>query len=231
VLRVEVGSVPPITLQHLRGYFAGVRPPRDARWAYVSAPAATARLPVNQPDPDREDAQMIAQWEAALVVGALRDDFCTNGGPPLVGWTIGKGGIGLSDRTQALGQRFPNPSAARFRRRARLVGRRYAFTVKELWLLHPLQLAPLLVVSTSRDRKSFVHDVPAILRLLDPISNGPGKAALTFEGFFFEARDPKGAFIRTENVNRGQSEGGQWAWNPCYLPYSHSQPAGAKPCP
>ena len=99
VLRVELAPPPPITLEHLRGYFAGVRPPADALWAFVSAPTAT-RQPDTPPAPARVPAQMIAEWEAELVVGGLRDDFCAAGGAPLVGWTIGRGGIGLSDRTR-----------------------------------------------------------------------------------------------------------------------------------
>jgi hypothetical protein len=220
VKRIEIASPPPITLQHLRGYFAGVRPPADAVWAYVAAPA-----------PKRPSEQMIAQWEAGLVVGALRDDFCAAGGAPLVGWSIGRGGIGLSDRAQALEQRFPNPSPAAFRARVALVGRRYGFTVDELRLLRPRQLAPLVVVRTDRDRKAFVHDVPAIMGLLDPVSNTRSGSAVTFEGFYFEAVDARGAFVRLENLDRGQSEGGQWSWDRCVYPYAHSEPAGAKPCP
>jgi hypothetical protein len=220
VKRIEIASPPPITLQHLRGYFAGVRPPADAVWAYVAAPI-----------PKRAGEQMIAQWEAGLVVGALRDDFCAAGGAPLVGWSIGRGGIGLSDRTQALEQRFPNPSPAVFRLRVALVGRRYGFAVQELRLLRPRQLAPMLVVRTDRDRKAFVNDVPAIMRLLDPVSTAPTGSAVTFEGFYLEAVDARGAFVRVENLNRGQSEGGEWSWNRCVYPYTHSEPAGARPCP
>jgi hypothetical protein len=230
VLDIQIASPPPITLQHLRGYFAGTRPPANARWAYVSAPVATQRVRI---DPAAAEAEKIAiaQWEAGLVVGALRDDFCANGGPPLVGWSIGRGVLGLSDRTQALEQHFPNPSPAVFRRRVALVGRRYGFTVQELRLLHPRQLAPLLVVRTDRDHKAFVRDVPAIMKLLDPTSNGPGKTAITFEGFFFEAQDAHGSFVRVDNHYRGETEGGQWSWNRCVYPYLHSEPFGAKPCP
>ena len=216
VRRIELASPPPITLQHLRGYFAGRRPPADALWAFVAAPAAATK--------------MVAGWEAALVVGALRDDVCAAGGAPLVGWTVGRGGIGLSDRAQALEQRFPNPSPASFRRRVELVGRRYGFTAEELRLLRPRQLAPLLVVKTDRDRKAFVHDIPAIMALLDPTSTGDEQTALTFEGFYLEATDAKGPFVRIENAHRGETEGGQWSWNRCVYPYAHSEPFGAKPC-
>jgi hypothetical protein len=217
VLRVALGPPPPVALHHIRGYFAGVRPPADALWAYVGAPAAGRTL--------------VAQWETALVVGALRDDFCAAGGRPLVGWTVGHGGIGVSDNTQALEQRFPSPSPATFRNRVRLVGRRYGFHVRELRLLRARQVAPLLVVQTDRDRKEFVHDVPAIMGLLDPTSTGPGRTAVTFEGFFLEARDDHGAFVRVENVYRGETEGGEWSWNRCIYPYPHSEPFGTKSCP
>lgn len=227
VERVELGPPPPIALEHLRGYFAGARPPANALWAYISAPAATMRLDAAHPDPVRAEAQMIAQWEADLLVGALRDDFCAAGGAPLVGWTIGRGGIGLSDRTQALEQRFPNPDPAAFRRRVTQIGRRYGFTVKELRLLRPRQIAPLLIVRTDRGRKAFVQDVSKIMALLDPTSSGARRTALTFEGFFFEAADRHGPFVRVENVYRGQTEGGEWSWNPCITPYPHSGPLGS----
>jgi hypothetical protein len=230
VLHIQLAPPPPITLQHLRGYFAGARPPENALWAFVSAPAATRTLPTD-PSPGQIEAQMIAEWESGLVVGALRDDFCAAGGPPLAGWTVGRGGIGLSDRTQALEQRFPNPSPAVFRRRVALIGRRYGFTVLQLRLLRPRQLAPLLVVLTDRDRTAFVHDVPAIMKLLDPTSNGPGRTAITFEGFFFDAEDAHGPFVRVDNQYRGETGGGQWSWNRCVYPYAHSEPFGGKPCP
>jgi hypothetical protein len=230
VLHIQLAPPPPITLQHLRGYFAGARPPANALWAFVSAPAATRILPAH-PNSGQVEAQMIAEWEAGLVVGALRDDFCANGGRPLVGWTVSRGDIGLSDRTQALEQHFPNPSPAVFRRRIALIGRRYGFTVRQLRLLRPRQLAPLLVVRTDRDRKAFVRDVPAIMKLLDPTSNGSGKTAITFEGLFFEAEDAHGPFVRVDNHYRGETEGGEWSWNPCVYPYAHSEPVGGKPCP
>jgi hypothetical protein len=230
IRRVEIGPPPPITLQHLRAYYAGARAPSDALWAYISAPAASATLR-QKPTAEQVGAQMIAQWEAGMVAGALRDDFCAAGGRPLVGSTTGLGGIRVSDRSFAFNQRFPNPSPPAFRRRVDLVGRRYGFRVVSLRLLRPRQLAPLLVVETSRDRKAFVADVPAIMSLLDPSTGAGREIAITFEGFLLEARDAKGPFVRVENVQRGEVEGGQWSWNRCVYPYPHSEPIGAKPCP
>jgi hypothetical protein len=230
VLRIALGPPPPLTLRHLRGYYAGVRPPKDALWAYVAAPAATRQLSEHS-SAAASGEQMLADWEAHLAIGALRDDFCAAGGRPLVGWTLGRGGIGVSDRTEALEQRFPNPSPAAFRRRVALVGRRYGFTVDRLLLLRPRQLAPLVVVHTRRDRRAFVADVPAIMQLLDPVSTSSRGSAITFEGFFFAAVDDRGPFVRVENVHRGETEGGQWSWDPCHYPYPHSEPVGASRCP
>jgi hypothetical protein len=139
----------------------------------------------------------------------------------------------VSDRLQAFAQRFPNPSAAAFRRRVALIGRRYGFRVDSLRLLRPLNLAPLVVVSTDRKRAAFAKDVAAIMRLLDPIASGHRTSAVTFEAFMIEARDQNGPFIRLENAYRGETMGGEWAWNRCWYPYAHSKPAtlgNRKPC-
>jgi hypothetical protein len=217
VRRVVFAGPPAHTLSHVKGYYGGVRPPFDAQWAYLSV---------------RLGRQMVASWEANLVAGGLRDDLCAAGGAPLVGWTTGRDGMRVADQSYALEQRFPNPTAQVFRRRVQLVAKRYGFRVASLRLLRPRQLAPLLVVETDRNRKAFVADVQAILALLDPTTSGHGATALTFEGFFFEARDAKGPFVRTENVYRGEVEGGEWSWSRCVYPFPHfGSPVGSKPCP
>jgi hypothetical protein len=228
IRRIELGPLPPITRRHLKGWFNDARPPADALWAYIAAPAASAVLTAHA-TPQQIGAQSVAEWESGLVEGALRDRLCAAGGAPLVGWSL-DGPIGVSDRAQPFGQRFPNPAPAAFRARVDAVGRRYGFDVVSLRLLRPLQIAPLLVVKTNRDRKSFVADVPAIMRLLDPVASGGGSTAVTFEGFLLEAGDGDGPFVRVENLYRGQVEGGQWSWNRCVYPYAHSEPFGAKPC-
>jgi hypothetical protein len=228
---IELGVPPSITLQHLHGYFGGVRPPSDALWAYIDAPLANPRANVRvHPTPERVGALMVAKWETELVMGALRDDFCAAGGRPLIGSSIGNLVQALSTRTFALEQRFPNLSPRAFRRRVELIGRRYGFRIVSLLLLRPVQIAPLLVVETSRPRKAFVRDVPEIAALLNPFTRGDRDNALTFEGLLLEARDVNGPFVRVENVNRGEAEGGQWSWDPCVYPFGHSEPIGSK-CP
>jgi hypothetical protein len=201
VRRVVLAPVPVHARRHVKGYFAGIEPPPDALWGYVSMRAVS----------------MVAAWEGQLVAGAVRDGLCANGGPPLVAWSVGRSGRGFSDSVSPFEQRFPNPSAAAYRRRVRLVARRYGFRIAELRLLHPLQIAPLLVVRTDRPRRQFIADIPAILAALDPRN---GQAA-TFEGFYFEAQDGKGPFVRTENVYRGEIEGGQWSADRNDYPFPH----------
>jgi hypothetical protein len=228
--RVELGPPPPVTFMHLHGWYADERPPRDALWAYIAAPAAV-RTPPEHPTPKELRDFMVADWEVRLVEGALRDEFCAAGGPPLVGWSVSRIGRGVSDRTFALGQRFPNPKPAAFRARVAAIGRRYGFDVVSLRLLRPLGYAPMLVVSTGRDRKAFVHDVPAIVELLNPTSATAKHVASTFEGLFFEARDAKGSFVRVDSAERGIAMGGEWSWNRCVYPYAHSEPLNASSCP
>ncbi len=233
VHRIELGPPPPRVLTHLKGYFGGQRPPRDALWAYISAPLAVAAGPAHPTQAQAADS-MISAWEVALVEGALRDGFCTAGGRPLVGWSVSGFAQGVSDRLQAFAQRFPNPNPAAFRGRVALIGRRYGFRVQSIRLLRPLNLAPLVVISTDRTRSAFAKDVAAIMRLLDPIASGRRTSAVTFEGFMFEARDRNGPFIRLDNAYRGETMGGEWAWNRCWYPYPHSEPATLgkqKPCP
>jgi hypothetical protein len=220
VTAIKLAPAPPATGSRLHTLYAGARPPRGALWATIIAPAAkfsrghqtTAQLL-------REN---IADWEGTLVGGALRDDLCVAGGPALVAWTVqgGQGG-GFSESWEAFNQRFPNPRPAAFRKRVALVGRRYGFRVASLRLVRPLQVAPLLIVRTSRDRASFVKDVPAILSLLDPTTPGHNGAAATFEGFLFEAEDAQGPFVQTSGGLRGQRWGGEWSWNPNVYPFSH----------
>jgi len=201
VRRVVLAPVPTHARQHVKGYFADVEPPPDARWGYVAV----------------RGSSMLAGWEGQLVAGALRDQLCANGGPPLVAWRTGSSDGGFSDAAFPFEQHFPNPTPASYRKRVRLIARRYGFRVITLRLLHPLQTAPLLIVATARPRRQFVADVPAILADLNP-RNGQ---AVSFEGFYFEARDRHGAFVRMDSIERGQIEGSQWSADPNDDPFPH----------
>lgn len=209
VTGIKFASPPPVTRHH-KGYFK-TQPPKNALWANVAT--TIAGTPESAPD------AMLRGWEIKLVEGGLRDDLCAAGGRPLVGWSLGAHIDGVSDLENALDQSFPNPSPDAFRAEVDSVGKQYGFTVVSLTLLQPLQLAPALVVQTDRDRNSFVRDVGAIIDLLDHVS-GHG-SPLAFEGMYFEARDANGWFVHTENVWRGEVEGGQGVASGVAYPFNH----------
>jgi hypothetical protein len=223
---IEIGAPPP---ERERRTQPRRDLPKDALWAYISAPKALQAAPAD-PSPEEQRARDLAEWEVELIQGALRDDFCRAGGRPLVGWSVSGQFRGHSDGSYALNQRFPNPSPGEFRERVDLVGRRYGFRPESVRLLRPRELAPIVIVKTDRGRSKFVADVPSIMDLLDPRSSSKGHDALTFEGFFFEARDDDGPFVRVINAYRGVIMGGVWSWDRCFSPYPGSGFAGEN-CP
>jgi hypothetical protein len=191
--------------------YGGHHPPADALHAFIHAPLASYKHQARHATPAQHLAYGIAEFEAGLVGGALRDDFCSAGGAPLISWS--GDAQGFAGKGLALEQRFPNPTPAAFRHRVALVGRRFGFHVASLRLLRPEQLAPVLIVRTSRPRKAFVKDAGKIMTLLSPTSFAPHlhRVALTFEGFFFAAEDARGPFFYAGG-------GSEWAANDCLLP-------------
>ncbi len=217
---ITLGPSPAAIGTTIRAYFGDSHPPADALHAYIHAPLANYEDQAPHATPAQHLKYGIAEFEAGLVGAALRDDFCSAGGVPLVSWSGGREAAGLAHEG-ALGQRFPNPTPAAFRHRVALVGRRFGFHVASLRLLRPEQLAPVLVVRTSRPRKAFAKDVGRIVTLLDPTSFAPHlhRVGLTFEGFFFAAEDSRGPFFYTlDTGGRGQGVGSAWAATRCLLP-------------
>jgi hypothetical protein len=216
---ITFGTPPRPVGSNVHVLYAGGHPPADQLEIVIHAPLANSGNEKGRPTPEGSLRYGIASWESGLVFGALRDDFCSAGGAPLV-WASGDAN-GIAGDVFALEQRFPNPSPAAFRRRLALVGERYGFRVVTLRLLHPEQLAPLLVVRTNRPRRAFAKDVETIMSLLDPTSSAARRTARTFEGFFFAAEDAKGPFLFTDGSVRGQGEGGEWAASEDLYPYPH----------
>jgi hypothetical protein len=204
VKRIELAPPPPYTFQH--GWWRHNLPPKDALWAYISAP--DARAP-RGPDARSNVSWMLGNWEVELVRRALRDEFCGAGGPPLVGTTVN----GLLDKVTARGpfvQRFDNPPPERLREHIAKAAERYGFRVVSLRFLRPLQVAPVVVVETDRDCDSFVQDVPKIMNSLH---------AGSYEGFFFEAGDKDGSLAIVTRINRGKAEASHGVRSGCLSPY------------
>ena len=60
---------------------------------------------------------------------------------------------------------------------------------------------------------------------VDPFVTVNGTNGPSYQGFFFEARDADGAFLRTWDTHRAQVAGGQWAACRSHFPY----PTGGDP--
>jgi hypothetical protein len=210
--------------------YGGSHPPADALHAYIHAPLANYENHAPHATPAQHLEYGIAEFEAGLVGGALRDDFCSAGGAPLISWSGGAHGYAGGP---ALEQRFPNPTPAAFRHRVALVGRRFGFHVASLRLLRPEQIAPLLIVKTNRPRKAFVKDAGKIVSLLDPVSVAPRlhRVAETFEGSFFAAEDSHGPFWYSWSGGRYNGEGSAWTASLCLLPRAAQMgPSSPKHC-
>lgn len=213
---IRFSPAPPAVGRRVHALYAGGHPPRNSLVAKI---VVRSRRPLLTEHPRPQSlTNAVISWEATLVGGALRDDLCSTGTAPLVAWH-GAGAAGLSERVFALDQRFPNPSRAAFRRRVSLIGRRYGFHVVSMRLLRPLQSAPLLIVGTDRPQKAFVHDIPAIMNLLDPTSSANDQTADTFEGLFFAVENADGPFAEVQYAVRGSGESGEWSSDPCDYPY------------
>lgn len=112
--------------------------------------------------------------------------------------------------------RFANLSTAEFRRRLAAAATKYGFTVKTVRFLHPRQLAPLVVVSTSH-YLAFSKAIPAIEDSIDP-----GRGHPAFEALYLEAQDERGIpFVIVRNEFRGEVMGGQWARSEALFPFTH----------
>ncbi len=119
-------------------------------------------------------------------------------------------------------QRFANLPARQLRLCIADEAVRYHFTVQELRLLHPRQVAPLVIVQSSR-YVAFAHAVPAIEKSLDPHTGRSDRAGWAFEGFMLEAQDERGVpFLSVFNFWRGSGPGGgQWARADQLYPFGH----------
>jgi hypothetical protein len=119
-------------------------------------------------------------------------------------------------------KRFANLPARQLRLRLAEAASRYHFTVKKVQLLHPRQVAPLVVIQT-RHYLAVAHAVPAIENSLDPQTGHSDRAGWAFEGFLLEAQDERGVpFLGIFNFMRGSGPGGgQWARSDQLYPFIH----------
>jgi hypothetical protein len=115
------------------------------------------------------------------------------------------------------GIRFRSPSRAVFLARLRHQARSHDFQVAAFRMIRPRQLAPLVVVTTSRPLE-LSNATGSIIEQLDPERSFDRD----YEGVYFEARDRRGVpLFAVSNVVRGRLEGGQWARSEALYPFPH----------
>jgi hypothetical protein len=131
---------------------------------------------------------------------------------------------GKRGRTNPHPVRFPNPSRASFMAALRKASKRYRFKVLRVHFYKPLQLAPLVIVRSARPLR-FSRDTFDIRRQLDPRArpSADDRKGWAYEGFYLEARDPKGVpFLAIFTFWRGShAGGGQWARSEALYPFGH----------
>jgi hypothetical protein len=116
--------------------------------------------------------------------------------------------------------RFPSPSRAVLLRRLERQAEAHRFEIVSLRMLHPRQLAPLIVVRTSHPL-ALAHATVSVLHGLDP-NWGLGEPSELYEGLYFAAIDRKGVpLFSVSEVVRGRSEGGVWARSENLYPVGH----------
>ena len=115
---------------------------------------------------------------------------------------------------------FPNPSRSTLLRRLERQARAHHFQVVSLEMLHPRQLAPVIVVQTSHPI-ALAHATVSILEGLDP-NYGRGEPSELYEGLYFAALDASGVpLFSASEVVRGGYEGGTWARSKDLYPVGH----------
>ena len=112
-------------------------------------------------------------------------------------------------------QRFDSPSRADLLAQLRHDAAEHHFHIVSLHMLHPDQLAPMVIVSTTR-YESLARVTSDILKGLN------GRQFGRYEGFYLEARDERGVpFFTTYALRRDRVEGGEWARSDDLYPFEH----------
>lgn len=119
--------------------------------------------------------------------------------------------------------RFPSPSRAVLMRRLHNAQTLYAFRVVSVRMLHPLQRAPVIVISSDR-KQSLARATPKIINLFDPRSpTRMNPSGYAYEAYFLVAQTTRGVpFLATFNHWRAPHVGGgQWAASESLYPFPH----------
>lgn len=119
--------------------------------------------------------------------------------------------------------RFPSPSRAVLMRRLQKAAKLYGFRIVSVQIEHPLQSAPLIVIS-SNSKQSIARATPTIVAHFDPnhpTSRNPSGYA--YEGYFLIAQTTRAVpYLAAFNYSRAPHiGGGEWAASESLYPFRH----------
>jgi hypothetical protein len=118
---------------------------------------------------------------------------------------------------------FPSPPRAVLMQRLQTAARRYGFTIASVQMLHPLQLAPVVVIR-SNNKRAIARATPKIVDSFDPRRpTARNPSGYAYEGYFYVAQTTGGVpYLATFNHMRApHTGGGQWAARDDLLPFPH----------
>ena len=174
------------------------------------------------------------EWEAHLIASAARDEIWVADSQHLKGWQergpgsapyVPEYGLWLSGQGEQLAGWFAAPALPELRSHLHQLARRDGFTVISVDALHPLQIAPRVIVHATSARQ-FMRIVGRLLttpglfiggryQLPRPLArreHSTGAFPLPlYEGWSFEARDDHGPFLLLTANMRGDQEEHVWA--------------------
>jgi hypothetical protein len=131
--------------------------------------------------------------------------------------------IRASAKTGDRSAQFPSPSRAVLMRRLRRAETLYSFRIVRVTMLHPLQSAPVIVISSDR-KQSIARATPKIIALFDPRHpNRMNPSGYAYEAYFFVAQTSSGVpYLATFNHWRAPHVGGgEWAARESLYPFPH----------
>jgi hypothetical protein len=128
-----------------------------------------------------------------------------------------------SAKTGDRAARFPSPSRAVLVARLGTASRLYGFHIVSVQMLHPLQLAPVIVIRSDREQAIAwaTRKIVTMFNPYHPTSADPAGAA--YEGYFFVAEDSRGVpYLAAWNQSRAPHVGGgEWAASENLYPFPH----------
>lgn len=119
--------------------------------------------------------------------------------------------------------RFPSPPREVLIKRIDKAAKLYGFRVVSIQMLHSLQDAPVIVISSDR-KQSLARSTPKIIDLFDPRHpTRTNPSSYAYEAYFLVAQTTRDVpFLATFNRWRGpHAGGGQWAESETLYPFPH----------